>query len=54
MTALPIEQTLNAVGHFIAIGGALILIVAVATIVALFVVNTVQTFRTFRALCLLT
>jgi hypothetical protein len=48
MTALPIEQTLNAVGHFIVIGGALILIIA------LFVVSTVQIFRTFRALCLLT
>jgi hypothetical protein len=54
MTALPVQETIDTVAHIIAIGGALILIVVAASIVSAFVVNAVQTFRTFRALCLLT
>jgi hypothetical protein len=42
------------VGHFIGIGGALILIIVGASIVSTFIVNTVQIFRTSRAVCLLT
>jgi hypothetical protein len=54
MTALPVEEALDAVGHFIAKGGAVFLIVVAASIISTCVVGFVQAFRTFRAFCLLT
>ena len=54
MTALPVQETLDAVSSFIAAAGALILILAAAVIISTLVFEAVYVARTFRAFSRLT
>lgn len=53
-TALPVNETLDAVSSFIAVAGVTILVLAAAVFISILVFETVYTFRSFQALSRLT
>ena len=54
IAALPVNETLDSLASFSAAAGVTILMLAAAAFISMLVFETVDTFRTFRALSKLT
>lgn len=54
ITALSIHETLDAAGNYVALAGALILLLTAAVVISTLVFEGMCTFRTFQALSKLT